>query len=58
MHGVRAAFVAQVPLGRAGQSSDIAQAVAFLVSPAAAYVSGQAIFVDGGYSAGKLTVRD
>ncbi len=52
------AFVAQVPLGRAGQSSDIAQAVAFLVSPAAAYVSGQAIFVDGGYSAGKFSVRD
>ena len=53
----RANFLAQVPAGRAGRTSDIANAVLFLASPSAEYVNGQAIYVDGGYSAGKLTVR-
>ena len=53
----RANFLAQVPAGRPGRTSDIANAVLFLASPSAEYVSGQAIYVDGGYSAGKLTVR-
>ena len=52
----QAAFVGQVPLGRAGEPADIAAAVAFLASPDAAYINGQVIFVDGGYSAGKLSV--
>ena len=53
----RSNFLAQVPAGRAGRTSDIANAVLFLASPAAEFVNGQAIYVDGGYSAGKLTVR-
>ena len=53
----RSNFLAQVPAGRAGRTSDIANAVLFLASPSAEYVNGQAIYVDGGYSAGKLTVR-
>ena len=53
----RANFLAQVPAGRSGRTSDIANAVLFLASPSAEYVNGQAIYVDGGYSAGKLTVR-
>ena len=53
----RSNFLAQVPAGRSGRTSDIANAVLFLASPSAEYVSGQAIYVDGGYSAGKLTVR-
>ena len=53
----RSNFLAQVPVGRSGRTSDIANAVHFLVSPSAEYVNGQAIYVDGGYSAGKLTVR-
>ena len=53
----RSNFLAQVPAGRAGRTSDIANAVLFLASPSAEYISGQAIYVDGGYSAGKLTVR-
>jgi 3-oxoacyl-[acyl-carrier protein] reductase len=48
--------VNQVAAGRAGRPEDIAQAVAYLVSPEAEYVTGQVLFVDGGYSAGKLSV--
>ena len=53
----RANFLAQVPAGRSGRTSDIANAVLFLASPLAEYVNGQVIYVDGGYSAGKLSVR-
>ena len=53
----RSNFLAQVPAGRSGRTSDIANAVLFLASPASEYVNGQTIYVDGGYSAGMLTVR-
>ena len=53
----RTNFLAQVPAGRSGRTSDIANAVLFLASPQAEFVNGQVIYVDGGYSAGKLTVR-
>ncbi len=56
-HEYRANFLAQVALGRTAQPSEIANAVLFLASPMAEYISGQVIYVDGGYSAGKLTVR-
>lgn len=39
---------AEIPLGRVGQPSDIASAVAFLVSDDAAYVTGQTLAVNGG----------
>ncbi len=41
-------LVEQVPLGRLGQSQDIADAVLFLASPGAAYVTGSTIHVNGG----------
>jgi 3-oxoacyl-[acyl-carrier protein] reductase len=44
----RAAMLASIPLGRAGTPEDVAGAVAFLVSPAAAYVTGTTIHVNGG----------
>jgi 3-hydroxybutyrate dehydrogenase len=43
-------ILAKTPLGRFGQPDDVAQVVLFLVSPAAAYITGQTIDVDGGRS--------
>jgi NAD(P)-dependent dehydrogenase (short-subunit alcohol dehydrogenase family) len=39
------------PLGRVGEPADVVGAVTFLASPAAAYVTGQHLRVDGGWSA-------
>lgn len=39
-----------IPLRRFGQAQDIAEAVAFLASDRAGFISGQALGVDGGYS--------
>ncbi|MGA7986739.1 MAG: 3-oxoacyl-ACP reductase FabG [Burkholderiales bacterium] len=44
----RAALLAQIPLGRLGQASDVAGAVAFLVSPPGGYVTGTVLHVNGG----------
>ena len=41
-------LLARVPLGRAGTPEDIANAVAFLVSTDASYITGQTIHVNGG----------
>src|SRR5574341_1319979 len=45
---VRAELAKQIPLGRLGASEDVANAVRFLASPAAAYITGQVIHVNGG----------
>jgi len=44
----RNAMLTQVPLGRLGESEDIAHAVLFLASNAAAYVTGETLHVNGG----------
>ena len=45
-----APMIARTPLRRIGQPSDIAGVALFLSSPAASYITGQALAVDGGYS--------
>jgi len=50
-------FIAKklVPLRRLGKPEDVAGVVAFLAGPAAAYVTGQVLTVDGGLSLGAVT---
>ena len=45
---VKKAYMDTIPLKRFGTAEDIAQCVAFLASPAAAYITGQVISVNGG----------
>jgi 3-oxoacyl-[acyl-carrier protein] reductase len=45
---VKDAMLAQIPLGRFGTPEEVAYAVAFLASDAAAYITGQVIHVNGG----------
>lgn len=42
--------LARTPLGRLGDPGDIANAILFLTSPAASWITGQTLYVDGGYT--------
>jgi len=42
------ALLGQIALGRLGEADDIAKAVGFLASPAAAYITGETLHVNGG----------
>lgn len=42
--------IARTPLGRLGEPEDIANAILFLSSPAASWITGQTLPVDGGYT--------
>ena len=44
----RAALASQIPLGRLGSAEEVAATVVFLASPAAAYITGETIHVNGG----------
>ena len=44
----RQALLGQIALGHLGQATDIAKAVGFLASPAAAYITGETLHVNGG----------
>ena len=44
--------MANTPLRRMGDPEDLVGAAIFLASPAAAFVSGQILYVDGGFTAG------
>ncbi len=52
-HIDRAAILAKIPLGRLAEPRSIGDAVAFLVSDRADYLTGQTLYVDGGYTISK-----
>jgi 3-oxoacyl-[acyl-carrier protein] reductase len=53
---VRKAMSATLPLGRMGEPAELAGTIAFLLSPAAAYITGAVIRVDGGYGLNTATL--
>jgi NAD(P)-dependent dehydrogenase (short-subunit alcohol dehydrogenase family) len=48
---ILAAFEKATPMGRAGKPEEIAEAVLWLSSNAASYVTGQTLVIDGGFLA-------
>jgi 3-oxoacyl-[acyl-carrier protein] reductase len=54
---LRAALVRSIPLGQAGQPTDIAHAVLFLASRAAGHITGAVLEVDGGSNAGRFALE-
>jgi NAD(P)-dependent dehydrogenase (short-subunit alcohol dehydrogenase family) len=42
---------ARIPLGRLGQPREVAAAIVFLASPAAAMITGTSLLIDGGWTA-------
>ncbi|WP_019632468.1 SDR family NAD(P)-dependent oxidoreductase [Actinomadura atramentaria] len=50
-HWPRRMLSARIPAARPGTPADVADAIAYLVSPHAAYVTGHTLYVDGGLSA-------
>ena len=49
--GSRDALIAAVPMGRSGRREEVGNAVLFLASDEASYITGAELVVDGGFSA-------
>jgi NAD(P)-dependent dehydrogenase (short-subunit alcohol dehydrogenase family) len=47
---IKQRWIARTAVGRLGEPADIARVFVFLAAPAASYITGQMIFVDGGYT--------
>lgn len=45
---VREQYLSRIPLGRAGQPEEVAEAILFLLSPQSSYITGHVLCVDGG----------
>lgn len=56
--GMRERIEEQIPLGRFGTSLEMAQHSLYLLSPAAAYINGECLTVDGGLSLGRNMWRE
>ncbi len=54
---IRSRVAQHTPLGRIGQPEDIAEVVAFLLSPSARWIQGQVIVADGGFSLGYINFK-
>jgi len=52
----RADYQRTIPMARYGKAAEIARAVAFLTAPESDYISGQTLFIDGGYMAAGMGV--
>lgn len=46
--------ISRIPLGRAGETAEISSSVLYLASDAASFITGETLFADGGYSAGRM----
>jgi NAD(P)-dependent dehydrogenase (short-subunit alcohol dehydrogenase family) len=49
--GWQESMLAKIPMGRFGQLDDLVGATVFLASDAAGYITGQLLYIDGGYMA-------
>jgi NAD(P)-dependent dehydrogenase (short-subunit alcohol dehydrogenase family) len=48
---VREKMLDRVPVGRLAETDDLIGGIVYLLSPASDYVTGQTLYIDGGYTA-------